>query len=176
MPFFRKLRNTRNFIHVNLMLSLFIRGLTFFLQDASLSRIYSPLESGETVVSTDYCDGSVKMIVSTVQVCSEKVDLDLSCHNCSRILGYNHIILLVAYWGHTTVHSVGCDGHVSQKIFLHLHDFWLGAQLGFGDYLGSLQETLWESRLLGYIPQWVYKMDYSRSNYDFNPGEFCDSR
>ena len=46
------------------MVSLFIRGVTFFLQHASVNSIYAPFSGNETVYSLDYCDGSVKLTVS----------------------------------------------------------------------------------------------------------------
>ena len=75
--YFRRLKNTRNLIHANLMISLFIRGATFFLQHNSLNgkngiyEFYSMADSDEKMVdlmsnpeiALKYCDGSTLLTV-----------------------------------------------------------------------------------------------------------------
>jgi hypothetical protein len=77
---FRRLRNTRNLIHANLMISLFIRGAAFMLQHNSLNgkngvyEFYSLVEEtetgmlSETSFTLDYCEGSRMLMVNLLLI------------------------------------------------------------------------------------------------------------
>ena len=66
MYMLRRLRNTRNLIHVNLMISLFLRGLTFFLHMSRRRNMYlDETYTGSMImdaIDTEYCDRSLTML------------------------------------------------------------------------------------------------------------------